>query len=182
MRAATLALLALAQGACGPAVSNLPRTLDDEAEPRKVAPPAPAPDPPMPVAAAPAEAAGKGLRNGTIARDRLVAVLDAGPGMFLRQLEVAPRMAGDRFVGWQLVQLIDRTGPLGDVDVAPGDVLLAINGKPVERPDELQTLWDSLRTANELKAQLSRGDGRLELRFMIDPPVALQAGSPARVR
>jgi S1-C subfamily serine protease len=184
MRAASLALVALAQGACGPAVSNLPRTLDDEAEPRKAAPPAPAAahDPPMP-AAAPAAAAGKGLRSGTIARDRLVAVLDAGPGMFLRQLEVAPRMVGDRFVGWQLVQLIDRTGPLGDVDVAPGDVLLAINGKPVERPDELQTLWDSLRTANELKAQLSRGDGRLELRFMIDPPVALQAGSPpARVR
>ncbi|MGH2901372.1 MAG: hypothetical protein ACRDMZ_22030, partial [Solirubrobacteraceae bacterium] len=116
---------------------------------------------------------------GTIARARLIAVLDAGPGMFLRQLEVSPRMAGDRFVGWQLVQLIDRAGPLGDVDVAPGDVLLAINGKPLERPDELQRLWDSLRTANELKAQLARGDARLELRFTIDPPVAAPAGSPA---
>src|SRR5439155_5339840 len=114
------------------------------------------------------------LRTGTIARDRLVAVLDAGPGMFLRQLEVAPRMSGDRFMGWQLVQLIDHTGPLGGVDVIPGDVLLAINGKPLERPDELQTVWDSLRTANELTAQLSRGDAKLELRFTIDPPVAPQ--------
>ena len=71
---------------------------------------------------------GKGLRTGTIARDKLVAVLDAGPGTFLRQLEIAPRLDRERFVGWQLVQLIDHAGPLVDLDVAPGDVLLAING------------------------------------------------------
>jgi len=91
--------------------------------------------------------------------------------MFLRQFEVAPRMVGDRFVGWQLVQLLDHSGPLHDVDVAPGDVLLAINGKPLERPDELQTVWDSLRTANELVARLRRGEAGLELHFTIDPPV-----------
>jgi type II secretory pathway component PulC len=174
MRAVPLALVVMA---CGSAVSNLPRTLDDEAEPRKTAPaPRAAPrDPPR--TAAPA---GKSVRNGTIARARLVAVLDAGPGTFLRQLEVAPRMSGDRFVGWQLVQLIGDTGPLTEVDVAPGDVLLAINGKPLERPDELQTVWDSLRTANELTAQLSRGDARVELRFTIDPPVGPLAAPTAR--
>jgi hypothetical protein len=163
---------------CAPAVSNLPRTLDDDLE-RTAQGPNPSPsgrtapaasdaarEPPRIVAAP-----GKGLRSGTIARARLVAVLDAGPGMFLRQLEVAPRMVGDRFVGWQLVQLLDHSGPLHDVDVAPGDVLLAINGKPLERPDELQTVWDSLRTANELVARLARGEAGLELHFTIDPPV-----------
>src|SRR5689334_17732811 len=35
---------------------------------------------------------GKGLRTGTIARDRLIAVLDAGPAVFLRQFEVTPHM------------------------------------------------------------------------------------------
>ena len=176
MRAASLALVVLA---CGPAVSNLPRTLDDEAEPRKAAPAAPAAaaahDPPRAVTPA-----SKGVRSGTIARDRLVAVLDAGPGMFLRQLEVAPRMSGDRFVGWQLVQVIDHAGPLVEVDVVPGDVLLAINGKPLERPDELQVVWDSLRTANELTAQLSRGETRLELRFRIDPPVGSSSAPTVR--
>jgi hypothetical protein len=184
MRAVPLALVVMicgVCGACGSAVSNLPRTLDDEAEPRKAAPAPPAAprDPPRdpPRTAAPA---GKAVRTGTIARARLVAVLDAGPGMFLRQLEVAPRMAGDRFIGWQLVQLIDHAGPLTEVDVAPGDVLLAINGKPLERPDELQIVWDSLRTANELTAQLSRGDARVELRFTIDPPVGSPAAPTAR--
>jgi S1-C subfamily serine protease len=154
---------------CAPAVSSLPRTLDDDAER-----PAPAAKPVSQDAAnEPSRAAppGKGLRTGTIPRDRLVAVLDAGPGMFLRQLEVAPRMSGERFIGWQLVQLLDHSGPLHDVDVVPGDVLLAINGKPLERPDELHRVWDSLRTANELTARLWRGETKLELRFTIDPPV-----------
>jgi S1-C subfamily serine protease len=111
---------------------------------------------------------GKGLRTGTIARARLVAVLDAGPAAFLRQLEVAPHMAGDRFVGWQLVQLLDASGPLHDVDLVPGDVLLAINGKPLSRPEQLQAVWDSLRTANEVTAQMWRGDRKLELHFTID--------------
>lgn len=113
---------------------------------------------------------GKGLRSGTIERARLIAVLDGGPGAFLRQLEVTPRMDGERFVGWQLVQLLDRTGPLVEVDVAPGDVLLAINGKPLSRPDQLQAVWDSLRTANELDADLWRGADKVRLSFRIDPP------------
>jgi hypothetical protein len=112
---------------------------------------------------------GKGLRSGTIARDRLLAVLDAGPGTFLRQLEVTPKKQGERFVGWELVQVIDRASPLRDVDLIAGDVLLAINGKPISRPDQLQTVWDSLRTANEVTAQLWRGDSQLTLAFTIEP-------------
>src|SRR3954468_20147382 len=157
MRAGLLALAVLVHAACGPKVSTAPRALDDDLD-RGPAPPArpagtprPADAPrPAPVAAP----TGKGLRTGTIARARLVAVLDAGPGTFLRQLEVAPRMAGDRFVGWQLVQLLDRRGPLREVNLSPGDVLVTVNGKPVARPEQLQALWDSLRTANEVTAQL----------------------------
>jgi len=166
MRAGLLAVVALA---CGPRASNTPRTLDDDLDRRAAAVAAePAAPPDHPRVVAPP---GKGLRTGTIARDRLVAVLDAGPATFLRQLEVAPRLSGNRFVGWQLVQLIDHAGPLHDVDLAPGDVLLAINGKPLSRPEQLQTVWDSLRTANEVTAQMSRGDQPLELHFTIEPPV-----------
>jgi type II secretory pathway component PulC len=115
---------------------------------------------------------GKGLRTGTIERAKLVAVLDAGPPMFLRQLEVSAKMNGERFVGWQLVQLVDRAGPLVDVDVVPGDVLLAINGQPISRPDQLQRVWDSLRTANTVTAQMWRGDSKFDLAFTIEPQVA----------
>ena len=164
MRAGLLALVVLA---CGPRAASTPRPLDHDLDPRAepvAAEPAVLPDEQRAVAPP-----GKGLRTGTIARAHLVAVLDAGPGTFLRQLEVAPRMSGERFVGWQLVQLLDRSGPLHDVDLVPGDVLLAVNGVPVSRPEQLQALWDSLRTANEVTAQLWRGDQKLELRFAVQP-------------
>jgi type II secretory pathway component PulC len=154
--------------ACGPKVA--PRPVFDEDLPREStttvteAPPAEAPRPVAPP--------GKGLRTGTIERAKLLTVLDAGPGVFLRQLEVTPRLDGNRFVGWELVQLLDKTGPLYDVDVVPGDVLLTVNGKPISRPDQLQAVWDSLRTANELRAQLWRGEAKLELAFAIEPAIA----------
>jgi type II secretory pathway component PulC len=159
------ALLLLAVVACGPKVAPKGTVFDEELESRHSetteAAPASAPRTEAPP--------GKGLRSGTIERAKLIAVLDGGPGAFLRQMEVTPRMDGNRFVGWQLVQLIDRTGPLHDVDLAPGDVLLAVNGKPLSRPDQLQSIWDGLRTANEVRAQLWRGDTKLELAFAVEP-------------
>jgi hypothetical protein len=113
---------------------------------------------------------GKGLRTGTIDRTRLLAVLDAGPGLFLRQFEVTSAMDGDKFVGWQLVQLIDDQGPLHDLDLAQGDILIALNGAPISRPDQLMTTWNSLRAADQLTCDLLRGDQRFQLTFAIDPP------------
>ena len=161
-------LLAVALAACGPKVSPQPLSYDEELgrpQPAQGAEEAA-------VAERPVAPPGKGLRTGTIARDRLIAVLDQGPAAFLRQLEVTARMNGDRFVGWELVQLLDGASPLVDVDVVPGDVLLAVNGKPLSRPDQLQTVWDSLRTANEVTAQLWRGDAKLDLQFAIEPAIA----------
>ncbi len=122
---------------------------------------------------------GKGERSGTIARAALLAVLDSGPGVFLSQLDVTPKKEGDRFIGWRLVQIVDHHGSLHDVDILPGDVLLAVNGKPISRPEQLQTIWDSLRTANAITAQLWRGTAKFELQFAIDPPVA--SGAPPAV-
>jgi len=162
-------VLVLVLAACGPKVSTAPRSFDDDLGIREPEPAAPVEPRDEARAVAPP---GKGLRAGTIARAHLVAVLDAGPATFLRQLEVTPRRAGEKFVGWELVQLLDRTGPLHDVDLAPGDVLLAINGKPVSRPEQLWTVWDSLRTANEVTAQMWRGAQQLELRFTVEPAIA----------
>jgi len=160
--------------ACGPKVAPSGNPFDEDLGGRttEAAPtPVEAPRPEAPP--------GKGLRTGTIERAKLLAVLDGGPGAFLRQLEVTPRMDGDRFVGWQLVQLLDRQGPLVDVDVVPGDVLLAVNGRMISRPDQLQSVWDSLRTANELRAQLWRGEAKLELSFTIEPKVDPSTLPPA---
>jgi S1-C subfamily serine protease len=161
-------LIVLVFAACQPKVSTTPRAIEHDLDSREAAAPGSAAPSDDQRAVAPP---GKGLRTGTIARASLVAVLDAGPGTFLRQVEVAPRLSGNQFVGWQLVQLLDRTGPLHDVDLVPGDVLLAINGKPLSRPDQLQSVWDSLRTANAVTAQMWRGAAKLELRFAVEPAI-----------
>jgi hypothetical protein len=164
--------------ACGPKVAPKSTAFDEDlpadktvenVEPAAVEPPRPEAPP------------GKGLRTGTIERAHLIAVLDQGPGAFLRQLEVTPRMDGNRFVGWQLVQLLDPQSPLRDVDVVRDDVLLAVNGKPLTRPDQLQSVWDSLRTANEVRALVWRGDAKLELAFAIEPKVDAAAMPAAPV-
>ncbi|HEU0032529.1 MAG TPA: hypothetical protein VFQ53_17980 [Kofleriaceae bacterium] len=164
--------------ACGPKVSPGPVRFDEDLPQQPLAssassmtPPAGEPTATAAPAAPPRPMAppGKGLRTGTITRARLLAVLDAGPASFLRQLEVMPKKDGERFVGWELVQLVDRKSPLVDIDVLPGDVLLAVNGKPISRPDQLQAVWDSLRTAPEVTAQLWRGNAQLTLAFKVEP-------------
>ncbi len=163
MRPALALLASLTLAACGPKVAPPPPSFDEDlgAPDRAAADPTPLERPTAPP--------GKGLRTGTITRAQLVAVLDAGPGAFLRQLEVAPKLAGERFLGWQLVQLLDQQSPLYDVDVVPGDVLLAVNGSPLSRPDQLQVVWDGLRTANRVSAELWRGDAKLTLDFAVEP-------------
>ncbi|HEY0194236.1 MAG TPA: hypothetical protein VGC42_24140 [Kofleriaceae bacterium] len=163
--------LVLVIAACSPKGPSGPMLREDDPELRGARPandPAPAPDEHRTEAPP-----GKGLRTGTIARARLVAVLDAGLPVFLQQVEVDARTQGNKFVGWQLVQLLDKTGPLHDLDLVPGDVLLAINGQAISRPEQAQQVWDGLRTANQVTAQLWRGTQQLELRFTIDPPVQI---------
>ena len=160
--------------ACGPKVAPKTSAFDEEELAEK---PVANAEPAATEVVRPEAPVGPGVRTGTIERAHLIAVLDQGPGAFLRQLEVTPRMDGNRFVGWQLVQLIDPASPLRGVDVMREDVLLAVNGKPISRPDQLQAVWDSLRTANEVRALVWRGDAKLELAFAIEPPI--QAPAPS---
>jgi len=152
-----------------------------EPSPFEVADPAAAP-PPAPTSVRwemrPEAAPGPGARTGTIARASLNAVLDAGPGAFLRGFEVDAAMDHGRFTGWRLVQWMPGETRFAGLDVGPGDILIAINGRPLSRPDQLQALWESLRSANELVCDLTRGDARFQLRFTITPAADPTAAPP----
>lgn len=101
-----------------------------------------------------------------IARAELDEVLDAGLGAFLGRVTTAPHMDGSRFVGFEIVELRDATLFQG-VDLQPGDVVLAVNGQSIERPDDAFTAWTGLRVASEITIAVLRGSERRDLRFPI---------------
>jgi hypothetical protein len=115
---------------------------------------------------------GIGRRTGIIERATLLHVLDAGPGSLLRTIEVSPWFEGSRFLGWRLDQIVDAASPVADVDLVVGDIIVAINQRPIARPEHVMAIWKELRDADELVCQVWRGQAALDLRFSITPRAA----------
>ena len=49
----------------------------------------------------------------------------------------------------------------------PGDVLIALNGRSIARPNELEAVWEVLRTAEAVVADLERDGGKFQLRWTV---------------
>ncbi|MEM1415781.1 MAG: hypothetical protein AAGH15_12815 [Myxococcota bacterium] len=145
-------LLLLALGAC--AGSTPP--------PEPVAPAesagAPAPEVEAPVAL---------VRDGTIARAELLPVLDAGLGHFLRGVRVEPSRRDGAFEGFRLTHLYPDDPRFQAIDLRPGDVVLRINERPIERPEQALVVWEELRVVSQLVVDYRRGDEERSLRFAI---------------
>ena len=107
------------------------------------------------------------LRRMTVTRAALLATLDTGPGAFLRGVELKPRLHGERFTGWEIVQFMPGETRFDDFDLRPGDIVGPINGHQVARPEHLATLWAELRTADAVVIQVQRGANSFTLRFEI---------------
>jgi hypothetical protein len=134
----------------------------------------------LPAAARPRPLAppGAGRRNGAIDRLALLRVLDAGPGGLLRAVEVSPFFEGSRFLGWRLDQIVDATSPLAGIDLLAGDVILAVNRRPIARPEHVMAIWQDLRAADEVVCQVWRGAAAFELRFAITPKATPAQAAP----
>lgn len=129
------------------------------------APPIPAPIP-APAAAPEAGPPGAALppapADGALDRDGVDRVLDAGLGRFLALWLVEPYLEGGRFRGWRVVR-----GPSGAV--APGDVVLRVNGRGIERPAEALDAWEDARRRDEIVVEILREGRPSTLRFPIRP-------------
>lgn len=101
-----------------------------------------------------------------IHRAVLEQVLDAGLGAFLGRVGTEPSLDGNRFVGFRIIALRDAT-LFDGVDLRAGDVLVSVNGQPIERPEQAFTAWTSLRVASEITLAVMRDGERRDLRFPI---------------
>ena len=107
-------------------------------------------------------------RPGRIWRRDVVAALSRGFGDFLSRLQVEPALVGNQFRGWRVLAL--RAGdPLWQgTDLAPGDVVTAVNEHPIERPEQAFSAFQSLAVAKELRVTYERKGARRELVYPID--------------
>jgi hypothetical protein len=99
-----------------------------------------------------------------VTRADLDRVLDAGPGAYRAAIAVEAELEGEQLEGWRIVRW-DVAWPA----LRPGDVVLDVNGVAVVRPDDLATLWDTLRTADEIALRIVRDGIETTLVFPVVP-------------
>jgi general secretion pathway protein C len=105
----------------------------------------------------------------TLRRQEMVQVVDAGLGRFLQKVDVEPSFANGRFQGFRIVEL--RPGSFWQsVDLQPGDVVLSVNGMPIERDKQAYDAFQTLRTARELRVDYLRDGQPRSLVYPISDP------------
>jgi type II secretory pathway component PulC len=94
-----------------------------------------------------------------IPRVDLLAMLEQGIPRFLQNIKVEPWFSDGRFLGWQVVSLFPDDSRFYQSSVRPGDVVIDVNGRSIERPESLKVLWDGLASASNLSFTVFR-EGR----------------------
>jgi S1-C subfamily serine protease len=98
-------------------------------------------------------------RPGVLRRSSVGQVVDAGLGRWLAAVEVDPGVAQGHFRGWVVRSLYPGDPCYRDVDLRAGDLVLKVNGKSIERPEQASDVFSSLRTAPALVVDFVR-DGQ----------------------
>ncbi|MBP9086238.1 MAG: hypothetical protein KBG15_08965 [Kofleriaceae bacterium] len=155
---------AVTLASCGPKVTMVPHPFDEDLTP--VATSIEPDTVPVPALGNRAK-----LRDGRIKRSALLAVLDAGPAVFLHDLDVTALHTAQQFNGWQISQITNPNSPVALADVVRDDVVIAVNHMPLGRPDQLMAAWQALRTAPELLVDLDRNGQQYVLQFVIENDV-----------
>jgi hypothetical protein len=143
-------------------------------------PTSPASVPPPPAEeAAQAATPKRAIPEGQIRREDVLAVIGDGPPAFLQRVEVEPAIEHDgRFRGWRVIAIRDQDLAAGDIK--PGDVILRVNGQPIENPFQFFDVFQSLAFAPELRLSVDRPGGPQELHYAInDDPASPVMPRPA---
>lgn len=106
-------------------------------------------------------------QDGTIGRSQLSAVLQAGPGRLLQQIQLAPLREGKKFVGFKIRTWFPGNPELQSERIRVGDVVLAVNGRRIERPEDLMTVWAELPAAERVTVRLLRNGAEQDVEFPI---------------
>jgi type II secretory pathway component PulC len=128
----------------------------------------PANTPPKPSASAATSATPLPTAPYTLKRSQIREALKA-PALVLQNVVLDydhPVFAGGKFYGFRVLEV--RGGPdWAAIDLKSGDVVTAINGFRVERPESVGQAMETLVVASELRVDLDRNGESRALRFAI---------------
>ncbi len=101
-------------------------------------------------------------------RSAVRGVVKGGLGLFLQHLALddEPVLKDGHFHGFRIAALHDPAFWKG-VDVRPGDVIVRVNGMPIEHPEEALEAFHSLEKASELRVFYEREGDPRELTYPI---------------
>jgi S1-C subfamily serine protease len=102
---------------------------------------------------------------GVLDRKGLSTVIDQGLGRVLARLKLSPAMRNGRYEGFRVSEIDPAWASAG---IQVGDVLLRLNGQPIERPEQAQVAFESLRVASEVALELSRNGKTTTLRYRVE--------------
>lgn len=121
----------------------------------------------------------------SLSRSGVKRTIADGLGVFLQNVAVEdfPAMRNGKFLGFKLRAV----NPSWNVDLKPGDVILRVNGMPIEHPEDADAALRALEKAPSLNVDYEReGKARtLELPIVDDgpaPAAAQQAPQGKRAR
>lgn len=95
-------------------------------------------------------------RPGVLKRSVLNRTVDHGLGHWLGGVVVDPDVQQRRFRGWIIRSLYPDDPCYRQIDLLPGDVVIRVNGKSIERPEQADAVFNGLRTAPSLVVELIR--------------------------
>ncbi|MFH1130016.1 MAG: hypothetical protein V1754_01695, partial [Pseudomonadota bacterium] len=96
-----------------------------------------------------------------ISRSDLKLFLQRGAQSFISLVDVRPAFNQRKFFGWRIV------GYRGPGNIRLGDIVISVNNKPIERPDQFMAVWNGLATDKELVIDLSRDGKRISMHYSI---------------
>lgn len=99
--------------------------------------------------------------EGTISRAELQEIIQRGPQDFISRITVRPTFKRNRFFGWRV------TSYSGPGRLEKGDIIVSINNKPLEKPEQFMEVWEALDKQHFITIDMVRGGEAMRLTFRI---------------